>query len=209
MRYRGRKDIPLAELEEVNVLVTPNIINYSDKFKNNKFEEILLELGAGRGTFTLKLAEKNTNSLIVAVEKSKSFAKMLAENVLDHKLENVLIICDDVTNLSNWILDNSISHIYLNFSDPWPKKRHHKRRLTYKTFLDLYNKLLINNKCIQFRTDHFELFTNSLEYIENHEKFVIKSVDFDLPLSDLYTDYEVIKRVNYTINQVIAEKIND
>lgn len=208
MRYKGRKNFSEEELNDVGVLTKPVIITKDVKNGLNT-KNIFLELGAGRGSFTITLAKQNPEAIIVALEKNKSFAYILAQSVLDHGIENIIVINDDVINLENWVMHNTISKIFLNFSDPWPKKRHHKRRLTYPNFLRLYNDLLKEKGIVQFRTDHLELFTDSIEYIEKDINFNILEIDYNLAPGSLYTDYEVVKRKKYKINQLIAEKNKD
>ena len=114
------------------------------------------------------------------------------------ELDNLIIILGDATNLLEYFDESSLDVIYLNFSDPWPKSRHHKRRLTYYSFLKLYKKLLKSNGILQFRTDVLPFFEDSVTYVES--LFDIFDQTYDLEISKYMTEYEEKKRKIGKIN---------
>lgn len=202
MRYRGRKNYSNNELLEVGVLTD------ASKISLGKYDKLILEIGAGRGNFAINLALENPNYLIVALEKSAAFVRMIAIKRNELALKNLLVIKDDADRLIEWFNSSSVDVICLNFSDPWPKLRQHKRRLTYPRYLKIYNEILKVGGKLKFRTDHLTFFIDSLDYLERF--FNIYYVDFDFPKTDIMTEYEMAKRKKkIKINKVIAEKIND
>jgi tRNA (guanine-N7-)-methyltransferase len=115
---------------------------------------------------------------------------------LSIKPTNLFIINDDAKNLLIWFKKHSISKIYLNFSDPWPKKRHEKYRLTSKYFLDIYHELLIGGKLVEFKTDNQGLYEYSLESLKSSKHFNITYktenlyLDKNEILNNVQTEYE-------------------
>ena len=115
------------------------------------------------------------------------------DKVLDSQAPNVRLLLVDGSDLTNYFADGEIDLMYLNFSDPWPKKRHEKRRLTYKTFLDTYRQILPENGEIHFKTDNRGLFEYSLASFSQYG-MILKQVWLDLHASDfegnVMTEYE-------------------
>ena len=115
------------------------------------------------------------------------------DKVLDSQAPNVRLLLVDGSDLTNYFEDGEIDLMYLNFSDPWPKKRHEKRRLTYKTFLDTYRQILPEHGEIHFKTDNRGLFEYSLASFSQYG-MILKQVWLDLHASDfegnVMTEYE-------------------
>ena len=115
------------------------------------------------------------------------------DKVLDSQVPNVRLLLVDGSDLTNYFADREIDLMYLNFSDPWPKKRHEKRRLTYKTFLDTYRQILPEQGEIHFKTDNRGLFEYSLASFSQYG-MILKQVWLDLHASDfegnVMTEYE-------------------
>ncbi len=110
---------------------------------------------------------------------------------MEYNLDNLKVIISDVINLEK-LLKNKVDIIYLNFSDPWPKKRHEKRRLTSLEFLKLYDKLFKNKNIIIQKTDNDDLFAYSLESLKNYG-YEIVELSYDLHQEDIpniMTEYE-------------------
>lgn len=183
MRQRNIKGLTIEKMASLGVLTKPEIIN-----KDN----IYLEIGSGKGQFITKLAFDNPDINYVALEKNINVCLRIAEKMHELKLENLTIILDDSKNVLEYINKESVSHLYLNFSDPWPKSRHHKRRLTYKNFLLVYKQLLKKDAIFQFRTDHEAFFLDSVEYIK--EYFNLIEVNLDYKSDEYTTEYE-LKRI--------------
>ena len=130
---------------------------------------IHIEIGMGKGQFLLNLAKQNPQINYIGIERYSSvllraLEKYDTEEFCDMK--NIRFICMDATNLPEVFAVGKIDKIYLNFSDPWPKARHAKRRLTSKQFFERYDKILAFDGVVEFKTDNRELFDFSLEQVE-------------------------------------------
>ncbi len=125
--------------------------------------ELRLEVGCGKGKFTVETAEKEPDVLIIAVEKVKEAMLLGMERALEMGLKNVFFLDLDAANLEEYFEEREIDLIYLNFCDPWPRKKNAKRRLTFRTFLEKYKKVLKIGGEIHFKTDNAPLFEWSLE----------------------------------------------
>ena len=120
---------------------------------------IYIEIGMGKGRFILDMAKKYPDINFVGIERYSSVLLRAVE-------KNVRFVCMDARNVADVFAPGEIETIYLNFSDPWPKARHAKRRLTSKEFLERYEKILPEGGTIEFKTDNTELFNFSLEQIK-------------------------------------------
>lgn len=162
---------------------------HSDVFKNNN--PIHLEIGMGKGNFTIDKAIKNPDINFIGVEKYESVLCRALEKLEDKQLPNVKIICVDAANLGD-IFEQEIDVIYLNFSDPWPKKKHAKRRLTSHIFLPIYDKLFKNDKIIIQKTDNVGLFESSIVSLSTYG-YTIEEISLDLAstgMENSLTEYE-------------------
>jgi len=153
-----------------------------------------LEIGSGKGQFIYGLASLHQENDYVAVEKDINVAYRIVQKQEEQPLNNLYIINDDALHLEKYFEKHSISTLYLNFSDPWPKTRHHKRRLTFPTFLKLYKQFLTKDGIIELRTDHLELFNDSIGYFES-EGFIITKISYDSPIGESISEYETKKRL--------------
>ena len=196
MRQKKVKYATKEILESYGVIVEPKRIHLDEK-------RTYLEIGSGKGQFITKLAEDNPNDIFIAIEVNINVCFRIMEKKEAMKLDNLIIILGDASFIHLYFDLESIDGIYLNFSDPWPKAKHHKRRLTYPTFLKTYVSLLKNNGFLQFRTDHPTLFQESIEYIESY--FHITEVDNNLSASAYMTEYEIKKRAIGPIYQLIGK----
>ena len=125
--------------------------------------ELWVELGCGKGKFTVDTAQANPNMLVIAVERCREAMVMAMEKARDKKLTNVFFVDMDVANLEDCFAPGEIDGIYLNFPDPWPRKKNAKRRLTFRAFLRMYSRVLRPAGEIHFKTDNAGLFEFSLE----------------------------------------------
>lgn len=123
-------------------------------FKNN--HPIYIEIGMGKGKFILENAIHNPNINYIGIEKNDSVIARALEKIPEG-LENLKMIRMNALEIEN-VFSHEVDKIYLNFSDPWPKKRHHDRRLTSKIFLEKYDCIVTENCDIEMRTDNEELF---------------------------------------------------
>ena len=137
-------------------------------FPNNA--PIHMEIGCGKGKFACDMAKKNPNINFIAVEKVPDVCCVALEKAMaqrdEREHDNLRFIIGDAKTLEETVPEHSLDCIYLNFSDPWPKKGHAKRRLTYRSFLEIYKKLLKPDGILKFKTDNVGLFDFSLEEFE-------------------------------------------
>ncbi len=194
MRQKRLKYVNIELLEEHGV------ITKVEALKIPKDKKVYLEIGCGKGQFITSIAKNHPDVFFIAMEVNLYVIYRVLEKKLDMQLDNLMIVLADAKYLETYFKDQKIDGIYLNFSDPWPKGKHHKRRLTYPSFLKLYLKLLKSNAFLQFRTDHLDLFTDSLSYIEPY--FDLNEVTYDLERSDYMTEYEIKKRALGPIYQL-------
>ena len=164
---------------------------YRDKwqsvFKNSN--PICLEVGTGKGNFIIDMAIKNPCVNFVGLEKYTSVIVRALQKCEDLKLDNLVFINGDALNLDKWF-NKEIDTIYLNFSDPWPKKRHAKRRLTSEIFLNLYDKVFKDTCKIVQKTDNSILFESSIISLSNYG-YKIEDISLDLWSTDkIYSETE-------------------
>lgn len=177
------------EKVSLSKVVIKNPEQYKGKWKSvfdNK-NKIYLEIGMGKGSFLIEHARRNKNVNYIGFEKYPSVLLNALETIENENLTNIKIICADAYKVDE-IFYKEISKLYLNFSDPWPKKRHIKRRLTSDVFLKKYNSIFKGLKVIEQKTDNDELFNFSLEsYKLNHYIVVKKNTNY---FDDIRTEYE-------------------
>ena len=141
--------------------------NWSKVFGNNN--SIHIEIGMGKGQFLLNLAKQNSNINYIGIERYSSVLLRALEKFDTEEfceLENIRFICMDAFELPEVFELGEVAKIYLNFSDPWPKARHARRRLTSTQFLVQYDKVLAKEGVVEFKTDNRPLFEFSLEQVE-------------------------------------------
>lgn len=162
---------------------------YEDNFNNDN--KICLEIGMGKGQFILNMALENPETNYIGVEKFSSVASVAIKKINQYKPNNLKILVGDIANLVD-TLEGKIDTIYLNFSDPWPKDRHAKRRLTSINYLQVYDKLFKGDKHIIQKTDNDDLFQFSLEQYKEYG-YEIKRISYNLHNEDIKnvcTEYE-------------------
>lgn len=141
--------------------------------------KIQLELGCGKGQFLTRLAIQHPELNFIAVECKGEVILQALKRAEQLGLRNIRFIHGNVRDLDTWFDTNEISQLYLNFSDPWPKRRHDKRRLTHRGFLKTYARLLAADGWVHFKTDNRELFEFSLnEFFDLGLK--LRSLSLDL-----------------------------
>lgn len=157
----------------------------------NNDNPIYIEIGMGKGKFIRENAMKYPNINFIGIEKYDSIiAKSLGK--IEDGISNLFIIRMNALDIDS-VFSKEVSRIYLNFSDPWPKKRHHFRRLTSNIFLDKYDLIFKDNKEIFMKTDNKDLFIYSIESFSNHD-YYLHNISFDLHkdnnLDLITTEYE-------------------
>lgn len=164
----------------------------------NTDKKICIEIGMGKGDFISNMAKLNPDNVYIGIELSpqvlalaiKKLNRFEEENGI--ALKNLYFMSFDALKLLDYFSENQVDVLYLNFSDPWPKKRHTKRRLTYKEFLENYKKVLKKDGIIEFKTDNRGLFEYSLVSMQNFGMEFIE-VYLDLHKTEVFnveTEYE-------------------
>ena len=194
MRVRKRKGA------EEHLANHPQYVILEPEAAKGKWHELFgndnpihIEVGSGKGAFITGMAQQNPDINYIGIDIQLSVLSYALDKVLTSGAENVKLLRVDGSSLTNYFEDAEVDMMYLNFSDPWPKSRHEKRRLTYKTFLDTYKQILPENGEIHFKTDNRGLFEYSLASFSQYG-MVLNKVWLDLHASDyegnVMTEYE-------------------
>ena len=191
MRLRKIKNAQdkLLTIDYVELLPISHKGEWHKRFDNHN--PIYCEIGMGKGAFITKSAQKNPEMNYIGLEKEESIV-WKATQKLDAKLENVLFVVGDASEFDMMFEENELDGLFLNFSDPWPKARHAKRRLTFKTFLDKYHKVLKPKAKIIMKTDNYSLYEFSLEqFHESQFRIIAKHENLHKVKNDIITtEYE-------------------
>ena len=159
-------------------------------FQNNN--PIYIEIGMGKGNFILENAKRYPNINFIGIEKFDSIMALALKKIDNEDLPNLRVIRMDA-NIIEKVFHKEVDKIFLNFSDPWPKKRHISRRLTSEIFLSKYDSVFANDKIIEMKTDNRNLFEYSLISLTNFG-YKINDISLDLHHSDyplnIETEYE-------------------
>lgn len=194
MRVRNRKGATeLLEAHPQYVILNPADTKgrWQEIFGNN--HPIHVEVGSGKGAFVSGMAKANPEINYIGIDIQKSVLSYALDKVLATAVPNIKLLWVDGSDLTDYFEEGEIDRLYLNFSDPWPKKRHEKRRLTYQSFLATYQQILPENGEIHFKTDNRGLFEYSLVSFSQYG-MKLKGVWLDLHASDfednVLTEYE-------------------
>lgn len=191
-RLRKNPNAKAILIKDKNYIFDPEI--YKSKWKSDVFKNqnnIEIEIGSGKGKFITTKANENLNINYIAIDKYESILVKLIKKISKDSL-NLRVISCDAKDLENVFDKNEVSKIYLNFSDPWPKSRHDKRRLTHINFLKVYKKILNENGVIEFKTDNIDFFNWTVDHI-NELKLDFKYLSYDLHsenIDNIMTEYE-------------------
>ncbi|OIJ29769.1 tRNA (guanosine(46)-N7)-methyltransferase TrmB [Staphylococcus sp. LCT-H4] len=177
----------------------PNIVDLDGRHAGkisewfDKDQPIYIEIGSGMGQFITTLAARNPDINFISMERESSVMIKVLDKVLEQNLTNIKLICNDAAELNDYFVDGEVARVYLNFSDPWPKRKHTKRRLTYHTYLALYKQILQKDGELHFKTDNRGLFAYSLESMSQFGMYFIK-INLNLHQEDdgsnITTEYE-------------------
>ena len=129
-------------------------------------EKVFLEVGCGKGGFSRKMAMRHTDACYFAMERATDCLVLAAEGEKADGITNLKFINDNADNLEKIFAPETVDEMFLNFSDPWPKKGYAKRRLTHRRYLEMYMRLLKSGGTLTFKTDNDGLFDFSLEEVE-------------------------------------------
>ena len=178
---------------------------------------IYIEIGMGKGSFLLNMAKQHPDINFIGIERYTSVLLRAVEKYDTEEfqdLQNVRFVCMDARNVADVFAEGEVSRIYLNFSDPWPKARHAKQRLTATEFLERYEKKNNEKGTLEFKTDNTELFNFSLEQIRE-AGWTLLAFTYDLHHNEamnrgnVMTEYEEkFSGRGNPINKLIAEKRN-
>lgn len=194
MRVRKRKGA------EEHLENNPQYVILNPEEAKGRWQEVFgndnpvhIEVGSGKGAFITGMAAKNPHINYIGIDIQRSVLSYALDKVLESNLPNIKLLLVDGSSLTNYFADGEVALMYLNFSDPWPKTRHEKRRLTYKTFLATYEQILPAGGEIHFKTDNRGLFEYSLASFSQYG-MILKQVWLDLHASDydgnVMTEYE-------------------
>lgn len=166
---------------------------WHEEFGNNN--PIHIEAGSGKGRFIVGMAQANPHINYIGIELFESVIVTALQGALEPEggLPNLRLLQVDAQDLEAFFEGGEVDRVYLNFSDPWPKTRHAKRRLTHENFLKLYEKIMPENKELHFKTDNRGLFEYSLISISEYG-MLLKDVSLDLHVNEpewnVMTEYE-------------------
>lgn len=191
MRNKPWAESYLTEHNDIVDLEAVHAHQVSEWFERQ--QPIHIEVGSGMGKFITTLAQQNPHINYVAIERDKNVMIRVLDKVREHNLTNIKLLCNDAVILTDYFRQGEVDRIYLNFSDPWPKKRHAKRRLTYRSFLALYQQILREDGELHFKKDNRGLFAYSLESMSQFGMYFTK-INLNLHQEDegdnIPTEYE-------------------
>ena len=179
-------------------------------FSNDK--PIRIEIGMGKGQFIYELAKLNPNINYVGIEKYSSVLLRAIQKMEEEPLDNLIFIRMDAEEITDVFDKDEVDRIYLNFSDPWPKDRHAKRRLESRQFLARYKEILKSKGLIEFKTDNNDLFEFALEEINEEDWILVASTrdlhaDAKLNEGNIMTEYEAkFSAAGNPINKYILQR---
>ena len=211
MRLRNVKGARDVMISSEYVFADPEAMagTWHDVFGNDN--PIHIEIGMGKGRFITTLAQMNPDINYVGIEKYSSVLIRAVEKQNELQLPNLKFIRMDAEMITDIFGEGEVDRIYLNFSDPWPKDRHAKRRLTSKEFFARYNVILKKDGEVQFKTDNTMLFDWSLEEVANAGWKVVKYThdlhNSDMNEGNVMTEYEMkFSEMGNPINKLIARR---
>lgn len=213
MRLRNVKNKEeIMNSSKLLILNNKDYLGSWNKVFGNK-NPIYIEIGMGKGDFILENALRYPNINFIGIEKYDSIVARAIQKIesLDELPKNLRLLRMDAKEI-DLVFKKEVDRIYLNFSDPWPKKRHSERRLTSKTFLNKYDDIFKNCKEIIMKTDNINLFEYSLESLSQYG-YCFEKVSLDLHNSDvvdnIMTEYEKkFTQKGIKINYFVAKKMS-
>lgn len=195
----------------------PLIANHPEFVQNDQdqvlvqpsYSRYALEIGTGKGDFIVGKGLNNPHTFFYGIERVTTVLAFALKKTLEQKMQNIKLILGDFAKASFQIKDHFFDEIYLNFSDPWPKVRHHKRRLTAKGNLEKIHRIIKPEGLIYLKTDNLELFQYSLVNLQQMSYNIVR-IDqpyVDLAHEDVMTEYEKFFRdLKEPIYRLIAKK---
>ena len=195
MRRRKKKGSDIKLLSYNYYVIRENIESlkgkWHERFSNNN--PIHAEFGTGRGKFITTLAKENPDINYIAMEIKEEVLLKAVEKAAEQNLTNIYFIWGDVNQIEEYFDKGELERVYINFCDPWPKKRWAKRRLLHRGFLDKYSTILEDKGEIHFKTDNVGLFEFSLNEVADCN-WKLKNISLDLAnnteFENVTTEYE-------------------
>jgi tRNA (guanine-N7-)-methyltransferase len=193
VRLRKKPWISEALLEYSDIVVTDGAVNLGQWLSRYGGKELHIEIGTGRGRFISGMAEQHPDKLFIGIEASQDVLYDAARKVRRKGLKNVQLLVFNAITIETLFAPGEVDQLYLNFSDPWHKRRHAKRRLTHEGFLAKYQQILKPGGRLCFKTDNEKLFEFSLNQFAAFG-LGLSNITFDLHNSDfegnIMTEYE-------------------
>jgi tRNA (guanine-N7-)-methyltransferase len=194
MRLRNK---PWAKerIEEYPQYIVPNPEEFRGRWTEAfaKAQPLHIEVGTGKGRFVTEMAKAHPDINYIGIELFDSVIVAALDRLIEAELPNLKLLNVNASDLEKYFTKNDVDRVYLNFSDPWPKTRHEKRRLTYKDFLKSYENILVDGGEIHFKTDNQGLFEYSLMSFSAYG-LLLKFLSLDLHSSsfegNIMTEYE-------------------
>ena len=172
-----------------------------------------IEIGMGKGRFLMDLAALHPEINYIGIERYTSVLLRAVQKMDTLQLPNVHFLCEDAAKLPEIFAPEEVDRIYLNFSDPWPKARHARRRLTSPDFFARYDKVLVQDGQVEFKTDNRDLFDFSVESLGESETWGISECTYDLHhdeimnVGNIMTEYEEkFSSMDHPICKLIAKR---
>lgn len=201
MRLRNKPwAMPLITAHPEYITVRPEGMQGQWQTKFDQARPLFLEVGSGKGKFITEMAQAHPEQNFIALEIQDVAIAYILRKQVELQLPNLQLILGDGADLTDYFAPGEVAGVFLNFSDPWPKTRHEKRRLTYKTFLDQYKAIMHEDGVLQFKTDNQGLFEFSLVSLNNY------GMTFDLVALDLHTDPRVVDNVETEYEHKFSSK---
>ncbi|WP_125606521.1 tRNA (guanosine(46)-N7)-methyltransferase TrmB [Lapidilactobacillus bayanensis] len=197
MRLRNKSWVPdlMAAHPEMIVQAPQDNLagNWAARFTNSDLP-VELEIGSGKGQFIIGMAQAHPEINYIAMELQSAAIGMILQKQIELQLPNLQLFLGDGAVVTDFFAPGEVNNLYLNFSDPWPKTRHAKRRLTYPTFLAQYRQILLVAGQLRFKTDNQGLFEYSLQSL-NASDWLFDFISLDLHHSErqatnVETEYE-------------------
>ncbi|WP_026690712.1 tRNA (guanosine(46)-N7)-methyltransferase TrmB [Alteribacter aurantiacus] len=194
MRLRNKPWAP-EEIANNPHLIIPNPADHKNKWKDyfNNDNPLYVEVGSGKGQFVTGMANQHPEINVIGIEKYDSVIISALELMQQLELPNVNMLKEDVQEITDFFGENEVDRLFINFTDPWPKNRHAKRRLTHEGFLKKYVEILKDGGEVHFKTDNRILFQYSLQSFSEFG-FSLKNISLDLHEDGLegnvMTEYE-------------------
>ena len=207
MRYRKAKNYKekLSVFEGKTYIDLSSITKLDIKEAYTKNQPLMLEIGCGKGGFLLELARRNPEVNYLGIEKNDAILLDTVIRASEENLDNIKFVSFDASKIEDFFTKGDVCRIYLNFSDPWPKARHHRRRLTSRCFLSKYTEVLNESKSLIFKTDNRNLFEFTLLELSARKDSLI-SVDLDLHSKHFEPDDERLILTEYE-KRFMAQKL--